>query len=187
MATMTKEIFALTLKKLLKKKSLDKITVTELSQIAGVNRQTFYYNFQDIYDLLEWSVERKSKEVFGNNKEYHEWETWMKTVFEYFQDNKRIVLNVFQPLTRPVMERYMKKCFEPVIETIIRHYEEESKNENHIDEKNFKFIVKTYTLIIIGLIFEWIDHGMEESAEDYIKPYVKLLNGSYDFFIEKFV
>ena len=54
MAIATKKLLADGLKELLEKKTLDKITVKELVATCGVNRQTFYYNFQDIYELLEW-------------------------------------------------------------------------------------------------------------------------------------
>ena len=53
MAIATKKLLADGLKELLGKKTLDKITVKELVTACGVNRQTFYYNFQDIYELLE--------------------------------------------------------------------------------------------------------------------------------------
>ena len=58
MAHATKQLLANALKKKLNQKTLDKITVTELAEDCGVNRQTFYYNFQDIYDLLDWTLEQ---------------------------------------------------------------------------------------------------------------------------------
>lgn len=59
MAIATKKLLADGLKELLEKKTLDKITVKELVATCGVNRQTFYYNFQDIYELLEWFLWKK--------------------------------------------------------------------------------------------------------------------------------
>ena len=53
MAIATKKLLADGLKELLEKKTLDKITVKELVATCGVNRQTFYYNFQDIYEQLQ--------------------------------------------------------------------------------------------------------------------------------------
>ena len=56
MASSTKESFALALKKMMTVKPMEKITVKDLVEICGVNRQTFYYHFDDIYDLLEYDV-----------------------------------------------------------------------------------------------------------------------------------
>ena len=187
MATMTREILSETLKSLLRKKSLERITVTELVNVAGVNRQTFYYNFQDIYDLLEWTIDREAIVAFNEITEYDKWQPWLIDIFTYFQDNKKMILNVFQPLTRPVVERYLKESFEPVIDKVVRFYKEKHEETEEISEENLRFIIKTYTLIMIGLVFEWIDHGMTEKAEDFIRPYIDLLEKSYSFMSEKFV
>ncbi|MBR3356356.1 MAG: TetR/AcrR family transcriptional regulator C-terminal domain-containing protein [Solobacterium sp.] len=42
------------MKKLLKKKPLDKIRITEICQAAEIERSTFYYHFKDKYDLVAW-------------------------------------------------------------------------------------------------------------------------------------
>lgn len=54
----TKAIIADTLHAMMKKKSIDKITVKDLVETCGISRQTFYYHFQDILEVVEWSVRR---------------------------------------------------------------------------------------------------------------------------------
>ena len=54
MAERTKIWIADTMKKLLAKKKLEEIRVTELCRTAGIERPTFYYHFQDKYDLVAW-------------------------------------------------------------------------------------------------------------------------------------
>ena len=41
-----------------KKKDIDKITVKELAENCNISRQSFYYHFQDIYGVLEWTINR---------------------------------------------------------------------------------------------------------------------------------
>ena len=53
----TKMQFATTLKDLMHHKPLDRITIAELSAATHVNRNTFYYHFEDIYGLLKWTLE----------------------------------------------------------------------------------------------------------------------------------
>ena len=50
----TKKAIAFALKDLLSEKPLDKITIDDIAEKAEINRQTFYYHFQDIVDLVEW-------------------------------------------------------------------------------------------------------------------------------------
>ena len=51
-----KEQMAASLKKLMTRKNLGRITIQELADDCGINRYTFYYHFQDIYDLLAWAA-----------------------------------------------------------------------------------------------------------------------------------
>ena len=56
----TKEAIAQAFEGLLEKRSIDKITVKDIVAECGVNRQTFYYHFRDIYDLMEWTLAKRT-------------------------------------------------------------------------------------------------------------------------------
>ena len=56
----TKQALGNALKTLMKEKSLEKITIGELTQLCGMKRQNFYYHFEDIYDLLRWVFEKEA-------------------------------------------------------------------------------------------------------------------------------
>ena len=56
MQNITKTALEASLKKLLLKKPLDKITIRDLTEDCGISRMTFYYHFKDIYDLVEWTT-----------------------------------------------------------------------------------------------------------------------------------
>ena len=53
----TKQQFSEALDRLLERKSLDRITVSDITDECGLNRQTFYYHFHDIYELIEWQID----------------------------------------------------------------------------------------------------------------------------------
>lgn len=55
MSQVTKRALEQSLKNLLLKKPLTKITINDIADDCGINRMTFYYHFKDIYDLVEWS------------------------------------------------------------------------------------------------------------------------------------
>ena len=59
----TKQNLGDALKKRLEHQSLSKITVSEIAEDCGYNRKTFYYHFEDIYDLLKWTVENETIDV----------------------------------------------------------------------------------------------------------------------------
>lgn len=61
----TRQAFAASLKKLASIQPLSKVTVSALLDDTGFNRNTFYYHFRDIYDLLHWTLEQEASVVHG--------------------------------------------------------------------------------------------------------------------------
>lgn len=78
MSQITKRALEQSLKNLLLKKPLNKITISDIAEDCGINRMTFYYHFQDIYDLVEWScledarkaLEEKKRMIHGSRDLY---------------------------------------------------------------------------------------------------------------------
>ena len=65
MSQVTKRALEASLKNLLLKKPLSKITINDITEDCGINRMTFYYHFKDIYDLVEWSCRGRQKGAGG--------------------------------------------------------------------------------------------------------------------------
>lgn len=118
MAIATKKLLADGLKELLEKKTLDKITVKELVATCGVNRQTFYYNFQDIYELLEWIFVEEGKRVRKETAEKKNWQDRLHAVIDELnkEDNRRLILNAFYSVNPMQIDRFMQNYFRPAVE-----------------------------------------------------------------------
>ncbi len=69
MSQVTKRALAASLIKLLSQKPLDKVTVKDIIEDCGVNRQTFYYHFKDIYDLVDWNFLRARKRMIRGSRD----------------------------------------------------------------------------------------------------------------------
>lgn len=53
-----KAMIADTFVSMAKEKNIDKITVKDLVETCHISRQTFYYHFQDMMDVIQWSLNR---------------------------------------------------------------------------------------------------------------------------------
>lgn len=58
-----KLVIADTFSRMLEKEDIDKITVTKLIGECHISRQTFYYHFRDIMDVLDWTFRRSTQEL----------------------------------------------------------------------------------------------------------------------------
>ena len=55
-SNITKRVLASTLKELVTARPFEKVSVSDICDACGVSRKTFYYHFQDKYELLEWII-----------------------------------------------------------------------------------------------------------------------------------
>ena len=82
----TKELLAESLKELSQFKSVDKITIKELTKNCGLTSPTFYNHFHDKYDLMAWIYNQKveaSMKNFGRGDSFEDVICkWMKIVLE---------------------------------------------------------------------------------------------------------
>ena len=88
MSNITKRALEDSLKHLLLKKPVNKITINDITEDCGVNRATFYYHFQDIYALIEWSCEEDSRKALSNNTTYDTWQQGFLNILHAVEDNK---------------------------------------------------------------------------------------------------
>ena len=96
MSQVTKRALEQSLKNLLLKKPLTKITVGDITDDCGINRMTFYYHFKDIYDLVEWSCLEDAKQALEEKKTYDTWQQGFLQIFKAVQENKPFILNVYR-------------------------------------------------------------------------------------------
>ena len=91
MSKHTKYALGESLKKILQKKPLNKITVTEIVNDCGVNRMTFYYHFHDIYDLLEWVCVKDAEKALEGKSYHSNWQEGLANLLSKVQENKEFV------------------------------------------------------------------------------------------------
>ena len=108
MSQVTKRALEQSLKNLLLKKPLTKITINDIAEDCGINRMTFYYHFKDIYDLVEWSCLEDARRALEEKKTYNTWQQGFLQIFEAVKENKPFIMNVYHCVDRAQVERYLK-------------------------------------------------------------------------------
>ena len=185
MSNITKKALASSLKKILSKKEFNKITINDITEDCGVNRQTFYYHFKDIYDLLEWIY---TNEVIGKIKNLEtdnpteNWQQEFLYVFEYIIENKKFVYNTYYSVSRSFFLNFVYQQTNLVLTKAVN---EKSKNMN-IDEKNKKFIADFYKYSFVGIMLDWIRQGMKSDYTDIWKNMCITLHGNITNSIQNF-
>ena len=162
MPNTTKAALEESLKRLLLKKPLDKITITDITTDCGISRMAFYYHFKDIYDLVEWSCVEDGTKALQGKKTSESWTEGLTQIFEAVLENKPFILNVYRSVSRERVENYLYTLTYQLIEGVV---EEQSENLM-VTEAQKKFIADFYKYSFVGVMLDWIKRGMKESPEE---------------------
>ena len=174
MSQVTKRALEQSLKNLLLKKPLSKITISDLTEDCGMNRMTFYYHFKDIYDLVEWTCLTDAKRALDEKKTYDTWQQGFLQILEAVQANKPFIMNVYHCVHREQVEIYLR----PLVEDLILNVVNEEAEGLNVRDEDKTFIVQAYSYIFIGIMLDWIKEDMKEYPQEIVERLNKLIKGS---------
>ena len=171
-----KYALAQSLKKLLSTRKLDKITVKDIAEDCGVNRQTFYYYFRDIYDLLEWNFCDATERLIRSGLDHGDWRSGVKAVTEYLQENRTLVWNAYHSISHDSVSEFLKRTLRPHILSAVR---EEAKGLDWEPcQENVDFVADIFTLTAAGIVMEWIGTQRMGGTEERLNELFTAMDGS---------
>lgn len=182
MPNTTKLMLEESLKKLLLHKTIDKITINDLTKDCGISRMSFYYHFKDIYDLAEWVCIEDGKRALQGKKTYDTWQEGMMQIFEVIIENKPFILNIYRCTSREKIENYLYKLTYNLIAGVV---EEKSKGIN-LPEEDKVFIAEFYKYGFVGVILDWISNGMKDDYKVIVEKMSIALRGNITNSIQNF-
>lgn len=183
MSNITKHSLENSLKNLLLKKPLDKITIHDLTEDCGISRMTFYYHFKDIYDLVEWACLEDASKALQGKKTYNTWQEGLLQIFEAVYENKPFILNAYRCISREQIENFLFQLTYSLIMGVV----EEQSGGISITDKEKNFIAAFYKYSFVGIMLDWIKSGMKEDYHEIVSYTYKTLSGTIAHSIQNFV
>lgn len=182
MSQITKRAMEASLKKLLLKKPLHKITINDITEECGINRMTFYYHFKDIYDLIEWACVEDAARALEGNKTYDTWQQGFLNIFHAVLENKPFIMNVYHSVSREQVEIYLYKVTYGLLIDVV----EECAKGMRVKEEDKQFIADFYKYAFVGIMLNWIKNDMKEEPQKIIDKLTVLIQGDITRALNKF-
>ncbi|MBR2791714.1 MAG: TetR family transcriptional regulator C-terminal domain-containing protein [Erysipelotrichaceae bacterium] len=158
---------------LLRKKSFNDISITELCQNCNITRKTFYRNCDDLYDLIDYSIDRHMVSAMESVSWYHSPTQEIITSFFRYWGSKRDLLSLL----------YAKGLFPHFKTRLIKIVSNNSTYQRltaaigKVDES----IKEYYDSFLFGgflqLMEAWIVHNYELSVEEIAEVFMIFKQG----------
>lgn len=142
----TKKVIAKAFKDLMEVQPFSKISVSDIMSRANMRRQTFYYHFQDKFELLHWIYKQETKEHSIDFLAYDDIQTIFRHLLHYFYEN--------QTFYQRAMDVNGQNGFS---DYLYEHIQTLYLNEiDRLSQKDREFISSFYSYGVVGIIHQWL-------------------------------
>ena len=174
----TKTAISMALRELVKEKPLNRITIGEIAEKASINRQTFYYHFQDIIDLVRWMLSTEAGRQIEGNRTYDTWQKGYLAVFRTIESDRQFILNIYHHIPRQYLMDYLYSVTMNLLLDVVR---EKTRDLGvRVREEDIDFIANFFKYSLVGIVLDWIDHDMEEDAGKIVSRLDSIIHGTIE-------
>lgn len=154
----TKSLISSTFVELLSSKPFDRITIKDIVDACGINRNTFYYYYSDIYDLLEEIFKKELHILLEEHEKTGSYVNGLIKVAHVAYEHKKLINNICSSRSYEYLENYMYKACKHIMVDIVNNFAKGLV----VPDEDIEFIASFYEYAAIGVISEWFRTGMRE-------------------------
>ena len=184
MANFTKKAIKETFIALLEEHPLSDITVKDIVKKCEINRNTFYYHYQDIPSLIEEIVKEEAEQILEKYPSVSTIVECFDALIEFASHRKRAIMHIYRSVSREVFERNLMT----VTEFFVSNYVNTALTNDNIGDADKKTVIDYYKCVCFGLVLNWLNTGMTDEyaheirrifllKKDWAKEFASLLQG----------
>lgn len=157
----TKLLLAQSLQQLMLTMPLEKISVNDIVEKAGVGRNTFYYHFADKYDLVTWYFQTGVTPFLLEHTKYGSWQDLLLGLEEYFRQNKVFYRNALAYSGQNSLAEY-------IYDFMQKYYRQRlSECRPEMPEDQLVFLSRFLSGAAMGVLMPWVREGMERNLSTH--------------------
>ncbi|MBQ3017568.1 MAG: TetR/AcrR family transcriptional regulator C-terminal domain-containing protein [Clostridia bacterium] len=164
---------------LLKKRSLKKITVSDITNECGVNRMTFYYHFENINDLIQKAFEKRFLGAISGEINENNWRDAFLELYRSIYQSKDFVKKLYPEFDVKELITFIT----PVAHSLVKCAIGNRASQLNAESKNKIF--QFYQCSIVGSFLYWLESDLNENPDKIFSSFEELLESSLPALIEK--
>ncbi|MDU5324103.1 MAG: TetR-like C-terminal domain-containing protein [Peptoniphilus harei] len=160
--------------KLLNKKSLHNITVTEIAKQCKIERKTFYYHYENLPQLVKEIFDEELEDVIKEFNETLSWEESFISVAKFILENKKAVKHMYESDYKVELEKYIFSISGEIMRKYVRRVAKDTKAQ----EIDIKLIAYFYQCALSSSLVEWVATDMKTDPKLVTRRLGELMDGN---------
>lgn len=181
MAQFTKKAIMQCFIQMLNESPMDKISVVDIAERCGINRNTFYYYYCDIYALVKELFTIEAQRIAEKELSCATWQEVCLEALEFVRENRRAVYHLFHSNHRDLLEEYLYDVAHLEMVNFVRREAEGMP----VKEEDISSLALFYTSALVGLVTRWMLEGMKADVESILDNIGRLITGNLRMSLER--
>ena len=153
---------------------LNKITVRDVVNACGITRNTFYYHFHDIYEVLEYALKSAYEEICAANAGNPE--GILFGLVDFCVEHKRLFANLYRVIGVERLSDYVGKQIYQFLRELLMH---EASGQT-VAEEDLHVICAFYEEALTGLLVRWIRNDGKDLTGERLRAEVSRVRVIFD-------
>ena len=180
MPNRTKEMLAESLMKLIARRTLDKITIQDIVDDCGYNRQTFYYHFHDIYDLIDWIFAAQTQELIEKCRACGSLDVGVEAVIAYMRGNRRLILNILRSVNGEKLLDNLYRSAQSIVLSALENH----PGVQELSAEYRELVAEAFKYALAGLLIDWMRAGIPEDRVHKIRTMKAVYIGALEYALD---
>lgn len=176
MANFTRKAIKETFLELLEERPLADITVKDIVEKCGINRNSFYYHFEDLPSLLEEILKDEADRIINEHASVSSLEDCLCVAIDFALKHKRAVMHTYGATNRALYEQYLDR----VSQYVVSEYVNMKFKEIPADPADKELLIHFFKCILIGGALDWIADGMRYDIRQHVRRLCLLFDGTVE-------
>ena len=160
--------------KLLNKKSLHNITVTEIAKQCKIERKTFYYHYENLPQLVKEIFDEELEDVIKEFNETLSWEESFISAAKFILENKKVVKHMYESDYKVELEKYIFSISGEIMRKYVRRVAKDTKAQ----EIDIKLIAFFYQCALSSSLIQWVATDMKTDPKLVTRRLGELMDGN---------
>lgn len=154
---------------------LAKIRIKQLTDLCGVDRQTFYYYFKNLTELIQYTYEREASKLLvaegDSANDFSGWKTRIRNTLKFIEDNPSLRKMITPSLSDHVVRQELRHVIAGELERFFLPHLLDTGMEKSLAYDRTEYLSYMFESVLMS----WLNEDIEKNPDDILDHIEEML------------
>ena len=152
----------------------EKITVRDIVVECGVTRNTFYYYFRDVYDVIEDAFLTIASGIGSKADPASRLSDMLGETATFLSEHRAAMKNIISSVGRSALQKNLSKAVDRVLFGVLQN---EAEAYGNVSEDDLRLIAAVGREALLGVLLDWLESNEKTDPKTILSRLNELFDG----------